>query len=198
MSKQFDAIFLDRDGTISHDPYGYINSLSDYHFFDYAFEALEIFSKYTDKFIIVTNQSGLASGKIDIKNLEKINSFIYKEFEKRDLPLKKIYFSDNYDEGYDSMRKPGIGMFVKAKEEFNIDISKSLMIGDSIVDMQVGDRLDMKTIFLLTGMGKDYLDEVKSTCRADLISNNLLEAAKELFSISVLFMEEILPKLKFL
>ena len=183
MSKIFDAIFLDRDGTISHDPYGYINSLSDYHFFDYAFEALEIFSKYTDKFIIVTNQSGLASGKIDIENLEKINSFIYKEFEKRDLPLKKIYFSENYDEGYDSMRKPGIGMFVKAKEDFNINLSKSLMIGDSIVDMQVGDRLDMKTIFLLTGMGKDYLDEVKSTCQADLISNNLLEAAKELLSI---------------
>ncbi|MDG2188358.1 MAG: HAD-IIIA family hydrolase [Candidatus Marinimicrobia bacterium] len=183
MSKQFDAIFLDRDGTISHDPYGYINSLSDYHFFDYAFEALKIFSKYTDKFIIVTNQSGLASGKIDLENLEEINSFIYKEFEKRNLPLKKIYFSDNYDEGYDSMRKPGIGMFVKAKEEFNIDISKSLMIGDSIVDMQVGDRLNMKTIFLLTGMGEDYLDEVKSTCRADLISNNLLEAAKELLSI---------------
>ena len=183
MSKQFDAIFLDRDGTISHDPYGYINSLSDYHFFDYAFEALEIFSKYTDKFIIVTNQSGLASGKIDIKNLEKINSFIYKEFEKRDIPLKKIYFSENYDEGYDSMRKPGIGMFVKAKEDFNINLSKSLMIGDSIVDMQVGDRLDMKTIFLLTGMGKDYLDEVKSTCQADLISNNLFEAAKELLSI---------------
>ena len=183
MSKQFDAIFLDRDGTISHDPYGYINSLSDYHFFDYAFEALEIFSKYTDKFIIVTNQSGLASGKIDIKNLEEINSFIYKEFKKRNLPLKKIYFSENYDEGYDSMRKPGIGMFVKAKVDFNINLSKSLMIGDSIVDMQVGDRLDMKTIFLLTGMGKDYLDEVKSTCKTDLISNNLLEAAKELLSI---------------
>ena len=183
MSKQFDAIFLDRDGTISHDPYGYINSLSDYHFFDYAFEALEIFSKYTDKFIIVTNQSGLASGKIDIKNLEKINSFIYQEFEKRDLPLKNIYFADNYDEGYNFMRKPGIGMFVKAKEDFNINLSKSLMIGDSIVDMQVGDRLDMKTIFLLTGMGKDYLDEVKSTCQADLISNNLFEAAKELLSI---------------
>ena len=180
MSKQFDAIFLDRDGTISHDPYGYINSLSDYHFFDYAFEALEIFSKHTDKLIIVTNQSGLASGKIDIENLEEINSFIYKEFEKRNLPLKKIYFSENYDEGYDSMRKPGIGMFVKAKEDFNINLSQSLMIGDSIVDMQVGDRLDMKTIFLLTGMGKDYLDEVKSTCKADLISNNLLEASKEI------------------
>jgi|TARA_B100000497_G_C7689309_1_gene418610 D-glycero-D-manno-heptose 1,7-bisphosphate phosphatase len=183
MDKQFDAIFLDRDGTISHDPYGYINSLSDYHFFDYTFKALEIFKKYTDKFIIVTNQSGLSSGKIDIENLQEINSFIYKEFENRNLPLKKIYFSTNYSEGYDSMRKPGIGMFVKAKDDFNIDLSKSLMIGDSIVDMQVGERLDMKTIFLLTGMGQDYLNEVRSKCKVHLISNNLLEAAKDLISI---------------
>jgi|TARA_B110000438_G_scaffold18874_1_gene17489 D-glycero-D-manno-heptose 1,7-bisphosphate phosphatase len=183
MSKLFDTIFLDRDGTISHDPYGYINSLSEYHFFDYTFEALEILSKYTNKFIIVTNQSGLASGKIDIENLEEINSFIYKEFEKRNLPLKKIYFSENYDEGYDSMRKPGIGMFVKAKEDFNIDLSKSLMIGDSIVDMQVGDRLDMKTIFLLTGFGKEYLAEVKEKCDPDFIAKDLLEASKEVVSI---------------
>ena len=183
MSKIFDAIFLDRDGTISHDIYGYINSLSDYNFFDYTFEALEILNKYTDKFVIVTNQSGLASGKIDLENLEEINSFIYQEFDKRDLPLKKIYFAENYDESYQSMRKPGIGMFAKAKEEFDIDLSKSLMIGDSVVDMQVGDRLGMKTIFLLTGMGKDYLDEVKSKCKANLISNNLLEAAKDIVLI---------------
>ena len=183
MDKMFDAIFLDRDGTISHDPHGYINSLSEYNFFDYAFEALEVLSKYTDKFVIVTNQSGLASGKIDIENLEEINSFIYKEFKKRNLPLKKIYFSDNYEEGYDSMRKPGVGMFVKAKEDFNIDLSKSLMIGDSIVDMQVGERLDMKTIFLLTGFGKEYLSEVQEKCNPNFIAKDLLHASKEIISI---------------
>ena len=176
----FDAIFLDRDGTISHDPYGYINKLSDYHFFDFTFEALNLFKNYTKKFVIVTNQSGLSTGKIDLKNLEEIHNHIYKEFEKRHLPLKKIYFSDNYEEGYDSMRKPGIGMFKKASEEFQINLSNSLMIGDSIVDIQVGERLNMKTIFLLTGMGKDYINEVESTCNTDLISRDLLEAAKDI------------------
>tara|TARA_X000000368_G_C23035740_1_gene714504 strand:+ start:215 stop:757 length:543 start_codon:yes stop_codon:yes gene_type:complete len=179
----FDAIFLDRDGTISYDPYGYINSLSDYNFFEYTFEALDTFNKYTDKFIIVTNQSGLSSGKINIENLEEINAFIYKEFEKRNLPLKKIYFAENYDESYHSMRKPGIGMFTKAKEEFDIDLSKSLMIGDSIVDMQVGDRLDMKTIFLLTGFGQEYLSEVEQKCSPNLIAKDLLHASKEVASI---------------
>ena len=81
------------------------------------------------------------------------------------------------------MRKPGIGMFKKASEEFNVNLENCLMIGDSIVDMQVGDRLKMKTIFLLTGMGNDYLNEVQSTCDVDLVSKNLLEAAKGIKSI---------------
>jgi|SRR6056300_332310 D-glycero-D-manno-heptose 1,7-bisphosphate phosphatase len=176
----FDAIFLDRDGTISHDPYGYINNLSDYHFFDYTFKALRLLHRYTDKFFIVTNQSGISTGKIDINNLENIHSFISNEFEKRKLPLKNIYFSDNYDEDYFSMRKPGIGMFQKASKEFNLELENCLMIGDSIVDMQVGDRLKMKTIFLLTGMGNDYIDDVRSSCDVNLVSNNLLEAAKDI------------------
>ena len=54
---KFDAIFLDRDGTISHDPYGYINDVKDYDFFDFTFEALKLLHKYSDKFFIVTNQS---------------------------------------------------------------------------------------------------------------------------------------------
>ena len=180
MKLKFDAIFLDRDGTISHDPYGYINDVKDYDFFDFTFEALELLHQYSDKFFIVTNQSGLSTGKIDIDNLESIHALINDEFRKRKLPLKNIYFADNYDEDYFSMRKPGIGMFQKASEEFNINLENCLMIGDSIVDMQAGDRLKMKTIFLLTGMGNDYLNDVQSSCDVDLVSNNLLEAARDL------------------
>jgi D-glycero-D-manno-heptose 1,7-bisphosphate phosphatase len=54
------------------------------------------------------------------------------------------------------------------------------MIGDSIVDAEVGKRLNMKTIFLLTGMGNDYIAQVKSTCNVDLVSKDLLEAAKDI------------------
>lgn len=176
----FDAIFLDRDGTISHDPYGYINNLSDYHFFEFTFEALNLLNNFTEKFVIVTNQSGLSTGKIDLKNLNEIHNYIFEEFNKRNLPLKKIYFAENYEESYDSMRKPGVGMFKKASEEFKINLSNSLMIGDSIVDVEVGERLNMKTIFLLTGMGKDYINQVESTCNVDLISKDLLEAAKDI------------------
>ena len=179
----FDTIFLDRDGTINDDPLGYINSLSDYHFYDYTFEALGILKKYCNNFVIVTNQSGLAKGKLDINNLNEIHHFVREEFEKRDLNLRAIYFSQDYREDFNSMRKPGIGMFLKAKEDLNIGLKNSLMIGDSIVDIQAAEKVEMKSIFLLSGQGKSYLEDVKRDYKPNLIANNLLHAAKEISSI---------------
>jgi len=49
--------------------------------------------------------------------------------------------------------------------------------------MQVGDRLDMKTIFLLTGFGKEYLSEVEEKCSPNFIAKDLLHAAREVTSI---------------
>ena len=176
----FDTIFLDRDGTINDVGYGYINGLSDFHFYDYAFEALDILKGHAKNFIIVTNQSGLSTGRVSLDPLNEIHQFVTEEFEKRDLPLRKIYFADDYNEGFNAIRKPGIGMFLQAKEDFNVDLKNSVMIGDSIVDVQAGERAEMKTIFLLSGYGKSHLEDVKKECKPDLIANDLLHAAKEI------------------
>ena len=89
----------------------------------------------------------------------------------------------DYHEDFNSMRKPGIGMFLKAKEELGIDLKNSLMIGDSIVDIQAAERAEMKSIFLLSGQGESYLEDIKRDYKPNLIANNLLHAAKEITSI---------------
>ncbi len=169
---KFDAIFLDRDGTISHDPYGYINDVKDYDFFDFTFEALELLHQYSNKFFIVTNQSGLSTGKIDIDNLESIHAYIDDEFRKRKLPLKNIYFADNYDEDYFSMRKPGIGMFQKASEEFNINLENSLMIGDSRNDVEAGRAAHVDCIVL--SYGYNHGEDIHA-CSPQLVIDSLAE-----------------------
>ena len=77
--KKYDAIFLDRDGTINLDS-GYINSLDDFEFYEYTFEALKNLKKITDRFCIITNQSGVARGLIDPDNLSIIHDHILNEF----------------------------------------------------------------------------------------------------------------------
>ena len=51
-------------------------------------------------------------------------------------------------------RKPGAGMFLDAKSDHNLKLSKCLMVGDSLKDMEVGYKLGMETLLVLTGMGK--------------------------------------------
>ena len=69
--KNFDCIFLDRDGTLNFDP-GYIKNLSEFKFFSYTLDALKKLSYITNSFCIISNQSGVSRGIIDIDDLENI------------------------------------------------------------------------------------------------------------------------------
>ena len=73
--KIYDCIFLDRDGTLNFDP-GFIKNLSEFKLFSYTMDALEKLSHITKYFCIVSNQSGISRGIIDINELEKIHDFI--------------------------------------------------------------------------------------------------------------------------
>ena len=86
---KYDCIFFDRDGTINHDP-GYISKLKDFIFFEFTISALNLLASITNKFIIITNQSGVSRGLIKENDLLIINDFIMNEFKKNKLPLLKI------------------------------------------------------------------------------------------------------------
>ena len=75
--KKYDTIFLDRDGTINFD-LGYINSLDDFKFYDFTFEALNNLKSFSDRFCIITNQSGVSRGIVDPDNLSIIHDHILK------------------------------------------------------------------------------------------------------------------------
>jgi len=71
---KYDCIFFDRDGTVNYDP-GYISKLKYFQFFEFAIEAMTLLANISDKFIMVTNQSGVSRGLIDEADLLKINDF---------------------------------------------------------------------------------------------------------------------------
>ena len=172
--KKYDAIFLDRDGTINHDP-GYIASLDDFEFFDFTFEALKNLKKLTDRFCIITNQSGVARGIIDPDNLSMIHDHILNQFFNQDLNLIGIYYCTDHADNPTANRKPGIGMFIKAAKDHKIDLKKSLMIGDNFCDIEAARLCQMESVLVLTGKGEKTkkITNMKPT----YISNNLLDAS---------------------
>ena len=119
----YDCIFLDRDGTLNPDP-GYINNLKDYKFYDFTIPALRLMSKQTNQFCIVTNQSGVGRGLVSIENLRSINNFIKKELKRNGITLIDIYMCFDHPDNASNYRKPGLGMFIDAQNDHNLNLSK--------------------------------------------------------------------------
>ncbi len=179
MIKKYDCIFLDRDGTINHDP-GYVASLKEFQFYSYAFEALKILSSVANYFVIITNQSGIARGLIKKNDLADINNFIQEQFYKNELNLLGIYSCFDDPRNPSQRRKPGLGMFIEASNDHNINLSKCIMIGDSYKDIIPAFNLGMDSMLVLTGNGKNDQNKFDKIKKPNFVVKNLLFGAKAL------------------
>ncbi len=177
--KKFDCIFLDRDGTLNPDS-GYINNILDFNFYDFTLPALKMMSKNNNRFCIVTNQSGVARGLIPINSLNVINKFIRERLNENNIPLLDIYMCFDHPDNASNDRKPGPGMFLKAKKDYNLKLSKCLMVGDTISDMEAGRKLGMETMLVLTGEGKKTLRNFQHKKFTTYFADNIYEGFKQL------------------
>lgn len=160
------TLFLDRDGVINLlYPSDYVKKWSEFYFLEGVLDALKNLSGVFRRIIIVTNQQGVGKGLMSQADLDFIHAEMLKEIKKYGGRIHAIYSANMLvKDDVNQMRKPGIGMAKKAKRDFpEIDFSKSIMIGDSITDMQFGRTLGMVTVYVgdaarLTDEQKTYID----------------------------------------
>jgi len=162
----YSALFIDRDGVINqriND--GYVTSPADFNFLPGVLDALKIFQTKFHRIFIVTNQQGIGKGIMSEKDLEEIHNYMLEEFEEAGVKIDKIYYCTALKEENSPCRKPEIGMALEAKEDFpEIDLSKSVMIGDTTSDMKFGKNAGMKTVLTVPDNYSDendtFIDEV--------------------------------------
>ncbi|MDZ4121412.1 MAG: HAD family hydrolase [Candidatus Cloacimonadaceae bacterium] len=180
------AIFLDRDGTISSDEYGYIANPDDYNLYSYTPEALHILQDMGFLLFIVTNQSGIARGYFGPETVEKVHERLRDLLLEHGVRLDAVYYSPYFKTGIvepynveHEDRKPGIGMYKRAKNEFSFQTELSWMIGDRYTDIAFGHNAGMKTILLLSGNGRDeFINAMHNwQIRPDFVVSDLLTAA---------------------
>ena len=95
------------------------------------------------RIFIITNQPDIARGKTSLSEVNKINNFL-----KDKLNLDAIYCCPHDDSDHCDCRKPKPGMILKAKNEFDLDLEKSFVIGDRWKDIQAGEKAGCTTIFI--------------------------------------------------
>jgi len=170
------ALFLDRDGVINHKlANDYVKDWSEFRFCENALLALSELSKIFKYIVIVTNQRGIGKGLFSEQQLHEIHEKMLIEVQKSSGRVDQIYYCSDVDDE-SICRKPNVGMALKAKQDFpEIDFSKSLIIGDSISDMQFGKKLGMKRIYLSQN---EFYPANTQNQEFDFIFNSLYEFSK--------------------
>ncbi|NIG54328.1 HAD-IIIA family hydrolase [Chitinophaga sp. Cy-1792] len=143
------TLFLDRDGVINDEiTDGYVLGWDMFRFSDGALEAMPMLTKAFDRIIIVTNQRCIGRGLLTHSGLEGIHSKMMAEIKKAGGHIDKIYYCPEVNND-SPCRKPQTGMaYMALMDHPDISFTESVIVGNSMSDMQFGRNLGMKTIFI--------------------------------------------------
>lgn len=144
------TLFLDRDGVINKKlEDDYVKHWIEFEFIEGTMDALKFLHKQFGHIVVVTNQQGIGKRLYRTEDLELIHKNMLYEIGFYGGRIDKVYFSPYLAAENHPSRKPGIGMALQAKTDFPaIDFHKSVMVGDSLSDMEFGRAAGMKTIFI--------------------------------------------------
>ena len=170
------TLFIDRDGVVNEEKHlDYIHIWDEFKFYPGVKEAFKIFNKSFGIIIMITNQRGVAKGLTKLKDLHLIHKNMLKEIEDAGGRIDKIYVCTEMES---PNRKPNPGMGLQAIKDFTeIDLSKSIMIGNTLSDMKFGRNLGVSiNIFLPTTRKEVPLNHED----IDMVFNDLISVAKAL------------------
>jgi D,D-heptose 1,7-bisphosphate phosphatase len=161
------AVFLDRDGTINVEVER-VRTPADLELIEGAIEAVAKINRAGLRAILVTNQAVIARGDCDEQGLRLVHSKLETLLGRSGAWLDAIYYCPHHPHaGYAGevpelkidcdCRKPKTGMILRAKEDFNLDLGKSWMIGDSALDIRLAKAAGLRSILVKTGKaGSDF------------------------------------------
>lgn len=159
------TLFLDRDGVINVESVGsYITNWSEFNFHEGVLDALQSLNGIFGNIVVVSNQRGVGRGIMTMESLKEIHGNMKTEISAHGGRIDRVY-SCTATTDEDHNRKPNTGMGMQAQQDYpNIDFKRSIMVGNSISDMEFGKRLGMHTIFLTTkhepfSLPHDLIDE---------------------------------------
>ncbi|MDP1622152.1 MAG: HAD family hydrolase [Bacteroidales bacterium] len=144
------TLFLDRDGVINcRIVDDYVKTWDQFEFLPGVLDSLRRFHQLFGRVIVVTNQQGIGKGLMSEKDVEAVHQRMMEEIGIAGGRVDAVFCSPHLRSEKSFMRKPNIGMALKARRQFSdILLNRSFMAGDSLSDMIFGRRAGMKTILI--------------------------------------------------
>lgn len=144
------TLFLDRDGVINKRIVGgYVSCVDEFEFLPGVLESIKYFSEKLRRIIVITNQQGVGKAIMTESELTIVHNHMKNKVVENGGKIDAIYYCTDLATSLNTCRKPSIKMAQKCVNDFpDIDLNKSIMIGDSLSDIEFGKNAGMKTVFV--------------------------------------------------
>ena len=181
------AIFLDRDGTMNVSK-GFISNADDLELIPGIIEAIKAINKSGALAIVITNQPVIARGECSFEELHNIHNKLKTLLGEKGAFVDDIFYCPHHpDKGFEGevpelkfdceCRKPKTGMIDEAVDKYNIDLSKSYMVGDSTMDLELARNAGVKSVLVDTGFAGN---DGKYDRSCDIEAKDLLDAIEKI------------------
>lgn len=146
-------IVLDRDGVINEDSDDYIKSPDEYIPIPGSLEAISKLNKSGYTVVVATNQSGLARGYFDQNTLDQMHNKLFTLLAREGGQIDRIYICPHAPGDGCNCRKPKTGLFQQIINDYAVDPTDVVVIGDSLKDLQAARAVNMIPMLVRTGKG---------------------------------------------
>jgi D-glycero-D-manno-heptose 1,7-bisphosphate phosphatase len=176
------AVFLDRDGTLIEEA-GYLDRLERLVLYPFSVDAVRLLNRAELAVVVVTNQAGVARGIFPESFVEEAHAHLRERIEAGGARLDAVYYCPHHPDGSVDLyrracdcRKPGDAMLRRAAADLNLDLTRSVVVGDRWHDIQAGRAAGTRAVLVRTGYGRTEEQRPKPGVAADAVVENLIEA----------------------
>lgn len=182
--KRRPAIFMDRDGTLSHEV-GYVNHPSRFELFPWSVDAVRLVNRSGRAAVVVTNQAGVARGYFPESVIHEVHAELQSAMQQGGARLDAVYFCPHHPSVGEppyrldcDCRKPRPGLLQRAERELGIDLAASWVIGDRHGDLQLAWNVGARGALVKSGYGLgEWVHHGPGWKRPpDVLAENLLDA----------------------
>jgi D-glycero-D-manno-heptose 1,7-bisphosphate phosphatase len=186
------AIFMDRDGTLSHEV-GYVNHLSRFKLFSWTVDAVRLINRSGFLAVVVTNQAGVARGYFPESLIHDVHASLNASMEAGGARLDAVYFCPHHpsvgEPAYRldcECRKPRPGLLKRAERELGADLERSWVVGDRLGDVKLAWSVGARGVLVKSGygLGEWERDVPAQERKPDLVAEHLLEAVERIVHLA--------------
>lgn len=152
-SRPTSTIFLDRDGVINRNRDDYVKNWSEFTFLPGACRAIAQLSQAGHQIFVVTNQACIAKGLTSLSAVEEIHNRMQDQVARAGGRIEAILLCPHRADAGCDCRKPSPGLLLRARDEYGVDLSRSLFVGDSASDMRAAAAAGLPAMLVLSGLG---------------------------------------------